>query len=64
MLISIKDSGKSSRIEASGTIEELLKSRGICTESVLVRKNGLFVPVEEILSEGDEIEVMRITSSG
>lgn len=64
MLVSLKDYGKVSKIEASGTIEDLLKGRGICTESVLVRRNGLFVPVEDRLRDGDEIEVMRITSSG
>lgn len=64
MRISFKDFGKIKKIEARGTIEDFLKKQKICTESVLVRRNGVFVPVEEKLKEGDEIEVLRITSSG
>lgn len=46
------------------TIEELLKKHGINTESVLVKRNGKFVPIEDRLKDKDEIEIINIVSSG
>ncbi|UCG95023.1 MAG: DUF348 domain-containing protein [archaeon] len=65
MQITLKLDGKAKKIKSKAkTIEELLKERGVCTESVLVRKNSKFVPAEDKIKEKDEIEIIKITSSG
>jgi len=46
------------------TIEDLLKKLNINTESVLVKRNGKFVPIEDGIKDKDEIEVIVVVSSG
>ena len=65
MRITFKFEGKPKKIETdSNTIEDMIKNMNICTESVLVKRNGKFVPAEEKLNEDDEIELINIVSSG
>ena len=65
MQITLKLDGKSDKVRTSKkTIKDLLKEKDICRESVLVKKNGEFVPAEDKIKEKDEIQVIRITSSG
>ncbi|MCD6367853.1 MAG: MoaD/ThiS family protein [Candidatus Aenigmarchaeota archaeon] len=51
-------------IKGESTIEDLLKQMGINTESVLVKRNGFFVPVENDLNDGDYIEILSVVSNG
>ncbi len=65
MIIKVKIKNKTKKFKTEkDTIEELLKEMGIITESVLVKRNGLFVPVEEKLRDKDDIEVIEIISRG
>ncbi|HDI02701.1 MAG TPA: MoaD/ThiS family protein [Candidatus Aenigmarchaeota archaeon] len=65
MQVKLKFSSRIKKVSAEvKTIEELLKKLKINTESVLVKRNGRFVPIEDEIKNGDEIEVIEITSSG
>ena len=65
MQVTLKFSSRIKKVSAEvKTIEELLKKLKINTESVLVKRNGGFVPIEDEIKNGDEIEVIEITSSG
>ena len=65
MQIKVKIQNKVEEVEFDGeTIEGLLRKMKINTEAVLVKRNGSFVPAEDKLKEKDEIELIRVTSSG
>ncbi len=65
MEVTLKVHGKPRKTKTEKkTIEELLKKRGVCTESVLVKRNEKFVPVEDKLREGDVLEIIEIVSRG
>jgi len=65
MQIKLKSYGKTKSVKTDKkTIESLLKGENINTESFLVKKNGRFVPAEDSLKDGDEIELINIVSSG
>jgi len=46
------------------TVKELLKKLGLSPESYVVTKNGEVVVEDEIISDGDVIEVYRVVSGG
>ena len=65
MQITLKVYGKEKKLDTGPvTIENLLRKEGMNPESFLVKKNGDFVPSEERLNDGDEIELINIVSSG
>ncbi len=65
MQVKVKIQEKIEKFEFSGeTTEDLLKKMNINTESVLIKRNGKFVPVEDKIKNMDEIEVINIVSSG
>jgi len=65
MQVTLKFSSRIRKITSDvKTIEELLKKLKINTQSVLVKRNGRFVPVEDKIKDGDELEIIEITSSG
>ena len=65
MQVTFKLNSRTRKIQVEEkTIEELLKKFKINTESVLVKKNGRFVPVEDKMKNGDILEIIEITSSG
>lgn len=51
-------------LEKGARIEELLEELGINRETVLVRLNGEVCVEEEVLGEGDEVEIIRAVSGG
>ncbi len=65
MQVTLKLNNRAKKIQTKEkAIEELLKRLKINTESVLVKKNGRFVPVEDKMKNGDILEIIEITSSG
>ncbi|MCK4634998.1 MAG: MoaD/ThiS family protein [Candidatus Aenigmarchaeota archaeon] len=65
MQVKVKIQEKIEKVEFNGeTTEDLLKKMNINTESVLIKRNGKFVPVEDKIKNMDEIEVINIVSSG
>ena len=65
MQITLKLDGKSRKLKTSEKIiEGLLKENGVCTESVLVKRNKKFVPAEYKMKGGDVIELIEIISRG
>ncbi len=48
----------------SGTIEDALDETGINPETVIVKKNGVLVPNDERIAEGDSLETIVVISSG
>ena len=65
MRITLKVYGKEKDVETNyETIEDLVRNEGMNPESFLVKRNGNFVPAEESLTNGDEIELINIVSSG
>lgn len=65
MQVKVKIQEKIEKVEFNGEIiEDLLKKMNINTESVLIKRNGKFVPVEDKIKNMDEIEVINIVSSG
>jgi sulfur carrier protein len=66
MKISVKQ-GKKTEIVNLGqnaTINDLLEQLGINRETVLVRRNGKITIEEEILREGDSVEIIQAISGG
>lgn len=65
MKISIKIGNKKSVLKVKkSSIAELLEKRGINRETVLVIKNKKICTEEEILKDGDEIEILKAVSGG
>jgi sulfur carrier protein len=48
----------------NATINDLLEQLGINRETVLVRRNGKITIEEEILKEGDSVEIIQAISGG
>ena len=46
------------------TIEDLLKSQEINTETVLIKKNNEFATEDEKIKEGDLVELISVVSKG
>lgn len=46
------------------TIKELLKKLGIPSETVVVKKNEAIVIEEELIREGDTLEVIKVIFGG
>ena len=46
------------------TIKDLLESMDIATETVVVKKNDYIVIDEEVLEDGDSIEVIQVIYGG
>ena len=62
-LINKKDV-KEMEIDENTTVEDILKSEGIAVETVVVRVNGDTVTEDEIVSDGDEVEVIKVIYGG
>ena len=60
------DEGGSEHREVTDGIRigELLEGSGRNPETVVVKRNGMVVPEEEELSDGDELEVIPVVSGG
>ncbi|MEN6592612.1 MAG: MoaD/ThiS family protein [Methanobacterium sp.] len=46
------------------TIKELLKKLGIPSETVVVKKNEAIVIEEELIQEGDTLEIIKVIFGG
>ncbi len=55
---------KKIKVEDGRSIGDLLKNLGINKETVLVAKNGEISLEEEILREGDVVEIISVISGG
>ncbi len=66
MKVRVKAEGREREVEvAEGTtVGRLLEELGYDRESVLVRKGKKLVVEEERLSEGEELEVLRVVTGG
>lgn len=62
-LINKKDV-KEMEIDENTTVEDILKSEDIAVETVVVRVNGDTVTEDEIVSDGDEVEVIKVIYGG
>lgn len=51
-------------ISEEQTIKDLLESMEIATETVVVKKNDYIVIDEEVLEDGDSIEVIQVIYGG
>lgn len=49
---------------AASSVSELLASLKLIPETVLVIKNGVLVPEDELLSESDAVRVLSVISGG
>ncbi len=57
-------SRKSLRLRKGDRIDDLLEKLGINRETVLVRLNNKVCVEEEILREGDKVEIIKAISGG
>ncbi len=55
---------KKVNIEDSSSIDDLLKKLGINRETVLTSRNGVISLEEEVLEEGDIVEIIPAISGG
>ncbi len=55
---------KKIKVQEGLSIGDLLKNRGINRETVLVAKNGEISLEEEILKEGDVVNIISVISGG
>jgi sulfur carrier protein len=46
------------------TIKELLKKLGIPSETVVVKKNEAIIIEEELIQEGDTLEIIKVIFGG
>jgi sulfur carrier protein ThiS len=62
----VKIGGKAEEVvlKGGGGIMALLNLLGINPETVVVSKNGVFVPDDDIIEEGDELTVIKVVSGG
>ncbi|MEM3012099.1 MAG: MoaD/ThiS family protein [Candidatus Hadarchaeales archaeon] len=66
MRVKVRAEGREREVEVGEgtTVEGLLEELGYDRESVLVRKGKKLVVEEERLSEGDELEILRVVTGG
>ncbi|MEM2866233.1 MAG: MoaD/ThiS family protein [Candidatus Hadarchaeales archaeon] len=66
MRVRVRAEGREREVEVGEgtTVEGLLEELGYDRESVLVRKGKKLVVEEERLSEGDELEILRVVTGG
>ncbi|ADZ08745.1 thiamineS protein [Methanobacterium lacus] len=66
MKINVKVGNNEDTVTISGekTIKDLLESMEIAAETVVVKKNDYIVIDEEILEDGDSIEVIQVIYGG
>ena len=66
MKVRVRFEGREREMEVreGTTVEELLERLGYDRESVLVRKGKKLIVEEEELSEGDELEIIRVVTGG
>ncbi len=60
----IGDEKESRDISEDLTIKNFLEEMDFPLETVVVKKNGLIVIEEEIISEGDVIEIIKVIYGG
>lgn len=46
------------------TVKDLLKKLDIPSETVVVKKNGFIIIEEELIQEGDTIEIIKVIYGG
>lgn len=66
MRVRVRAEGREREVEVGegATVEDLLERLGYDRESVLVRRGKKLVVEEEKLSEGDELEILRVVTGG
>lgn len=66
MKINVKIGNNEDTLTISGekTIKDLLESMEIAAETVVVKKNDYIVIDEELLEDGDSIEVIQVIYGG
>ncbi|MGO9386925.1 MAG: MoaD/ThiS family protein [Methanobacterium sp.] len=62
--VTIEDQNEVKEISNSITIKDLLKILEIPSETVVVKKNEYIVINEEIVEEGDNIEIIKVIFGG
>jgi sulfur carrier protein len=62
--VTIGDQSEVKEISNSITIKDLLKILEIPSETVVVKKNEYIVINEEIVEEGDNIEIIKVIFGG
>jgi sulfur carrier protein len=66
MRVRVRDEGgeREVEMEEGATVQDLLEKLGYDRESVLVRRGRRLVVEEERLSDGEELEVLRVVTGG
>jgi sulfur carrier protein len=66
MRVRVRDEGgeREVEMEEGATVQDLLNRLGYDRESVLVRRGRRLVVEEERLSDGEELEVLRVVTGG
>ena len=66
MKINVKVGNSEDTVSVSDekTIKDLLESMEIATETVVVKKNDYIVIDEEVLEDGDSIEIIQVIYGG
>jgi len=66
MEITVKVGDNEDTMEFSGekTIKDLLESIEIATETVVIKKNNYIVIDEELMEDGDVIEIIQVIYGG
>lgn len=64
IMVKVGDSEDKMEISGEKTIKDLLESMEIATETVVIKKNNYIVIDEELLEDGDLIEVIQVIYGG
>ncbi|MDR2830396.1 MAG: MoaD/ThiS family protein [Methanobrevibacter sp.] len=62
--VKIGNKVKDMKLDDNKTIKNLLKKLNVSSESVVTKKNGEIVIEDEIIDDGDEIQLIRIIYGG
>lgn len=66
--VEVKDRRESTSVSyellEESTILDLLEEIDVNLETVVVRLNGMIVPEEDVLEDGDDLEIISVVSGG
>ncbi len=64
MAVKIVHGNGSSEVDGIRTVEEAVRAVDVNPETVIVEKDGELVSLDEILKDGDKLELINVVSGG
>lgn len=55
---------KEINLDNGSTVEKLIKKMGFKPDNVLVLNNNIPIPIDDILTDGQELTILQVSSGG